>query len=99
MDFSRNEADSMDRMKGRRGRLLGVAFLLLLPAVSTIGCGTKRGYPIAKPVTALGRPGECAFCHKKIDRVEKENLVTFDAVEYIVCDDKCAESLRVAPDR
>ncbi len=78
---------------------MGVALLMLLPALCMIGCGTNRGYPTAKPVAALGRPGECAYCHKKIDRVEKQNLVTFDAVEYIVCDEKCAESLRVAPDR
>jgi hypothetical protein len=89
----------MGRMTGRRGRLLVVTLLMLLSALSNIGCGTKRGEPTANPVSALGRPGECAFCHKKIDRVEKENLVTFDAVQYIVCDDKCAESLRVAPDR
>jgi hypothetical protein len=89
----------MDRMQGRRRRLNGVALLMLSLALSTVGCGTNRGEPTAKPVTALGRPGECAYCHKKIDRVEKENLVTFDAVQYIVCDDKCAESLRVAPDR
>ena len=89
----------MDRMQGRRLRLIGMALLMLLPTLCMIGCGTNRGYPTAKPVTALGHPGECAYCHKKIDRVEKQNLVTFDAVEYIVCDEKCAESLRVAPDR
>ena len=89
----------MCRMKGQRRRLLAVALLILLPVLSTIGCGTKRGYPSATAATALGRPGECAYCHKKIERVERENLVTFDAVEYIVCDEKCAESLRVAPDR
>jgi hypothetical protein len=79
--------------------MLCVAILTLLATLSTIGCGAKRGYPTAKPVTALGRPGECAYCHKKIERVERVNLVTFDGVEYIVCDQKCAESLRVAPDR
>jgi hypothetical protein len=99
MDFCRNEAHRVNRMQGRRRRLIGVALLMLLPALSTIGCGAKRGYPAAKPATALGHPGECAYCHKKIDRVAKENLVTFDAVEYIVCDDTCAEGLRVAPDR
>jgi len=76
-----------------------MALLMLLPVLSTIGCGTKRGYPTAKAITPLGRSGECAYCHKKIDRVEKANLVTFDAVEYIVCDEKCAESLRVLADR
>jgi hypothetical protein len=76
-----------------------MTLLMLLPALSTIGCGTKRGYPTAKPVTALGQPGECAYCHKKIARVERDNLVTFDAIEYIVCDEKCAESLHVLPDR
>jgi hypothetical protein len=99
MGFSRDEADSVDRMQGRRARLFGLAFLMLLPALFTIGCGSNRGYPTAKPVQALGHAGECAYCHKKIDRVEKQSLVTFDAVEYIVCDEKCAESLRVAPDR
>jgi len=99
MELFRHEADSVDRMGCRSRRLIGVALLMLLQALCTIGCGANRGYPTAKPVTALGHPGECAHCHKKIDRVEKQNLVTFDAVEYIVCDEKCAESLRVAPDR
>jgi hypothetical protein len=89
----------MCRTKGPRGRIYGFALLMLLPVLSTIGCGTKRGYPKAEAVTALGRPGQCAYCHKKIDRVEQENLVTIDAVEYIVCDEKCAEALRAAPDR
>jgi hypothetical protein len=99
MNSFRNEAHGMDRMQGPRRLRICSALLISLAALSTIGCGTQRGYPTAKAVTALGRPGECAFCHKKIDRVEKANLVTFDAVEFIVCDEKCAESLRVLPDR
>jgi hypothetical protein len=89
----------MDQTAGRRRRLFGAALLILVPALSMTGCGSQRGYPAVKPVTALGNPGECAFCHKKIDRVEKNNLVTFDAVEFIVCDEKCAEALRNLPDR
>jgi len=89
----------MDRMQGQSRRRICAALLISLAALSTIGCGTKRGYPTAKAVTALGHAGECAYCHKKIERVEKANLVTFDAVEFIVCDEKCAESLRVLPDR
>lgn len=89
----------MHRKTGLRRRLLGVALLLLLPALSMAGCGTSRGEPTAKAVTALGRPGECAYCHKKIEKVEKQNLVTFDAVEFIVCDENCAEHLRNLPDR
>jgi hypothetical protein len=76
-----------------------LALLIVLSALCTTGCGTKRGYPTAKAVTALGHAGECAFCHKKIDHVEQKNLVTFDAVEFIVCDENCAEGLRVQPDR
>jgi hypothetical protein len=89
----------MDRMNGRKRRLIFVALLTLLPAFSTIGCGVKRGYPTVKPATASGRSGECAYCHKKIERVERANLVTLDGKEYIVCDEKCAESLRDVPDR
>ena len=93
MNSFRNEAYRMDRMQGQRRRRLAEALLLSLAALSTIGCGTKRGYPTAKAVTALGRPGECAFCHRrKIERVEKANLVTFDAVEYLVCDEKCRKA-------
>jgi hypothetical protein len=89
----------MDRTTGRRRPFFGVALLMLLPVFTIAGCATKQGEPTAKPVMALGHPGECAYCHKKIDRVEKKNLVTFDAVEFIVCDETCAESLRVLPDR
>jgi hypothetical protein len=90
----------MNHMTGRNQRLIVAAFVIVLPALCFMtGCGSKRGYPAAKPVVALGNPGECAFCHKKIDRVEKKNLVTFDAVEFIVCDEKCAEGLRHLPDR
>ena len=73
-----------------------VAVLALLAAVFMTGCGSRGGYPTAKAVSALNRPGECIYCHRKIERVGKENLVTYDGVEYIVCDEKCAAAQKIA---
>ena len=82
-------------MIGRRR----VICLALLASVWLTGCGSKSGYPTAKPVSVLNQPGECAYCHRKIERVGPENLVTFDGVEYIVCDEKCAAAQKIAAER
>jgi hypothetical protein len=63
------------------------------------GCGRTGGYPTATPVSVLNRPAECAYCHRKIERVRPENLVTYDGVEYIVCDEKCAAAQKIAAER
>jgi hypothetical protein len=76
-----------------------VICLALLASVWLTGCGSKSGYPTAKPVSVLNQPGECAYCHRKIERVGPENLVTFDGVEYIVCDEKCAAAQKSAAER
>jgi hypothetical protein len=73
-----------------------LAVFAFLAAVSITGCGARVGYPTAKAVSALNRPGVCAYCGKKIERVGKENLVTYDGVQYIVCDEKCAAAQKIA---
>jgi hypothetical protein len=71
----------------------------VLAAISGFGCGTKAGYPTATPVSVLNQPGECAYCHRKIERVTEDNLVTYDGVQYIVCSEECAAKQKVAAER
>jgi hypothetical protein len=83
----------------RRPRGIYVAILVVAASVSVAGCGHRPGYPTAKAVSVLGRPGECAYCHRKIEKVAPENLMVYDGVQYIVCDEKCAAAQRIAADR
>jgi hypothetical protein len=80
-------------------RILCLALVALVAAVSSSGCGGKGGYPRAKPATALNQPGECEYCHRKIENVTEENLVTYDGVQFIVCSEECAEKQKIAAGR
>jgi hypothetical protein len=84
---------------GTRRRVVCLAMLALLATGGLAGCGSKAGYPTAKPVSVLNQPGECAYCHRKIERVTEDNLVTYDGVQYIVCDEKCAAAQKIAAER
>jgi hypothetical protein len=88
------------RRKVKMRTRLGVRLALLaLLAGSLTGCGNKAGYPTAKPVSGLNQPGECAYCHRKIERVTESNLVTYDGVQYVVCNEECAASQKIAAER
>jgi hypothetical protein len=88
------------RRKGKMRTRLGVRLALLaLLAGSLTGCGNKAGYPTAKPVSVLNQPGECACCHRKIERVTESNLVTYDGVQYVVCNEECAAGQKIAAER
>lgn len=89
----------MAPLKIARPQLFLLAALAVVEAVCLTGCGPKAGYPTANAVTILNQPGECAYCHRKLERVGLENLVTYDGVEYIVCDEKCAAAQKIAADR
>ncbi len=80
------------------GRAVALATLALL-AASVTGCGSKPGYPTAKPVSVLNQPGECAYCHRKIELVTEDNLVTYDGVQYVVCSEECAAAQKIAAGR
>jgi hypothetical protein len=80
-------------------RLICLVILAFLATASLTGCGQRAGYPTAKAVSVLNQPGECAYCHRKIERVGQENLVTYDGVEYIVCDERCADGQKIAAGR
>jgi hypothetical protein len=73
--------------------------MFALATASLGGCGSKAGYPTAKTVSVLDQPGECAYCHRKIERVTEDNLVTYDGIQYIVCDEKCAAAQKIAAER
>jgi hypothetical protein len=83
---------------GTRRRVC-LAMLALLATGGLAGCGSKAGYPTAKPASVLNQPGECAYCHRTIELVTEDNLVTYDGVQYIVCDEKCAAAQRIAAER
>ena len=80
-------------------RTVRVVLLALLLVAPLAGCGSRPGYPTAPPVTVLDQPGECAYCHKKIERVTTDNLVTYDGVQYIVCSEECAAKQKIAAGR
>jgi len=84
------------KMRTRPGAWLAMLALL---AGSLTGCGSKAGYPTAKPVSVLNQSGECAYCHRKIERVTEGNLVTYDGVQYIVCNEECAAGQKIAAER
>ena len=87
---------SLGQKSAARSRIVCLAVFAFLAAFLMTGCGSRGGYPTAKAVSALGRPGVCAYCGRKIERVGKDNLVTYDGVEYIVCDEKCAAAQKIA---
>jgi MYM-type Zinc finger with FCS sequence motif len=80
-------------------RILLLALVALVAAIPLSGCGGKAGYPKAKPVAVLNQPGECAYCHRKIENVTEDNLVTYDGVQYVVCSEECAEKQKIAAGR
>jgi len=94
-----NNLNTAARTKSGLGRWLGAAFVALAASVALSGCGSKPGYPTGKPATVLDQPGECAYCHKKIERVTEGNLMTYDGVQYIVCSEECSAKQKVAADR
>lgn len=66
-------------------RLCGIFFVLALA-----GCGLSSPYPVTKVRSPLGHAGVCFACEKKIESVSQSNLITIGAVQFIVCDEKCA---------
>lgn len=58
------------------------------------GCNCQASpYPQVRVTTPLGKQGECSFCKKKFDPVEKDNMVTIQGVRYILCNEKCAAGM------
>ena len=80
-----------------RKTLAGLGLLLMAAgivlAVVPAGCG-RVNYPEPKVTTPVGRPGQCAQCEKRIASVGKEHLVEINGVQYVVCDQNCADRLR-----
>ncbi len=72
--------------------LLVLAAMVLVPVAQ--GCGRRVPYPVPKVTSSLGREAICAHCSKKIQSVREENLVVIDGVQYIVCDQGCANGVR-----
>ena len=59
-------------------------------AAGLVGCGSRTPYPETAVRSPVGREGVCFACQKKIASVSQANLVTVGAVQFIVCDEKCA---------
>ncbi|MCX7423900.1 MAG: hypothetical protein NT013_30795 [Planctomycetia bacterium] len=70
---------------GRRD-LLGIVISFLV----LVGCGGQSPYPETVVRSPMGREGVCFACQKKIESVSQSNLITIGAVQFIVCDEKCA---------
>ncbi len=63
-------------------------------ALVSFGCGSRPPKLVPKVASPLGRPAVCAHCNARIETVTKANLITVDGIEYVVCDQKCAEELK-----
>lgn len=66
--------------------------LVFLASVMQVGCSRVGGYPEATITTPVGREGLCVACRKKISSVSKDNLVTIDGIQFIVCGEACAKN-------
>jgi hypothetical protein len=86
-------------VSGTRRRAACLAIVAGLATAWLSGCGSQPGYPKAKPASVLNQPGECAYCHRKIELVTEDNLVTYDGVQYVVCDETCAAGQKIAAER
>lgn len=75
-------------------RLMSVSLLLVVATVSAVGIlsgcsGQAKPYPQAKVATPVGKPGQCAFCKKKVANVEQKHLATIQGIRYVLCNEKC----------
>lgn len=83
--------------KGNFGPTRTCSALVLAAALAGLalaGCGKQVPYPEPEVTSPLNRPGECAHCEKKIESVGEDNLVVFDGIQYIVCDEECADGVK-----
>lgn len=71
-------------------------FHILVLLLVQVGCGGGGGYPDTPVMSAIGREGTCVACGKKIDSVGRQNLITIDGIQFIVCSDACAEKAPAA---
>ena len=67
---------------------------LTIASFSLAGCGGQSPYPEAAVRSPLGREGVCFACQEKIASVSPANLVTVGAVQFVVCDEKCADQVK-----
>ena len=65
--------------------------IIVLASAVHVGCGRVGGYPEARITSPIGREGVCVACSKKVDSVNKSNLVTFAGNQFIVCGEACAK--------
>ena len=71
---------------------LGLMFLSCCCFIT--GCGQAPPQKEIRVETPVGRPGVCDNCKQKITNVAAENLMTYNAIQHIVCNEKCNNELK-----
>lgn len=70
------------------------AIVLLIVSLFLIGCEQKAPQKEIRVQTPVGKSGQCDNCDTNIANVTEDNLMTYQAIQYIVCSDKCADELK-----
>tara|TARA_R110002111_G_scaffold18931_2_gene46225 strand:- start:46140 stop:46502 length:363 start_codon:yes stop_codon:yes gene_type:complete len=68
--------------------------ILFIASLFMTGCGQGPPQKEIRVETPVGKPGLCENCKQKIPNVAPENLMTFNAIQYVVCNEKCASELQ-----
>ena len=88
MPFRSSDGDG-DRRHSHRS----VAAAAIASALLCLGAGCGMGsapYPEAQITTAVGRPGTCESCGKKLEIVAEGQYRTVGASRFVLCSDACA---------
>ncbi|GEM_PF-2871196 len=78
----------------RKGLLFYLGTVLFASSLVMSGCGQGPPQKEIRVETPVGRPGSCENCEQKIPNVVSENLMTFNAIQHVVCNEKCANELK-----
>ncbi|QDV50142.1 hypothetical protein Enr17x_21800 [Gimesia fumaroli] len=94
---SKNHCKRIEEMKVRlldKKWYFSLGFLLLSCCCFITGCGQAPPQKEIRVETPIGKPGVCDNCKQKIDDVTAENLMTYNAIQHVVCNKKCANELK-----
>ncbi|WP_339732080.1 hypothetical protein [uncultured Gimesia sp.] len=73
-------------------KVLRPLFLAICTCIA--GCGHAPPQKEIRVQSPVGKPGVCDNCKQKIATVAAENLMTYNAIQHVVCSEKCANELK-----
>lgn len=69
--------------------------IFLIAILFMNGCGQGTPQKEIRVTSPVGKIGICDNCKQKIASVSPENLITHNAIQYLVCNEKCTNELKV----